>query len=438
MRNNLSLILLNTYFVFVINNDDGEIFSTANRKNQKKSTKHNTVMITTDRQHISESSQLLSADSLSTLSRNCATKTSTMDSLSDLVKEHRPKTAPIRLIVVHRYKREESDELSLKKRGQLVLGKHLGNGWWLGHFPGSDANGMFPASHVAVEGSKEAEKVLRKIARKAEKLAAKASFARTHSVADTSSIDIPAPPVAPPPPVAVKTTKECNCCYEEFSISSFSLPSSTCSHEAATCDECLRLHIAEEVGGKGITRQILCPNTDCNKKLEHHEIHKICDQTVMGKITFQRFDNLLFRRTVEEMPEFHWCTGINCGSGQLHIGGTDTNVMRCGGCNAKTCVIHELPHHDGLSCTEYDGVVAQNAETALADVWQQQNTKPCPSCKVRIQKNEGCCHMTCANVEANCTHEFCWHCNATWKSGMLGRRGAHFHETTCCRYSPKQ
>tara|TARA_B100000795_G_scaffold261176_1_gene237719 strand:- start:2204 stop:2347 length:144 start_codon:yes stop_codon:yes gene_type:complete len=36
MRNNLSLILLNTYFVFVINNDDGEIFSTANRKNQKK------------------------------------------------------------------------------------------------------------------------------------------------------------------------------------------------------------------------------------------------------------------------------------------------------------------------------------------------------------------------------------------------------------------
>jgi ariadne-1 len=35
--------------------------------------------------------------------------------------------------------------------------------------------------------------------------------------------------------------------------------------------------------------------------------------------------------------------------------------------------------------------------------WLFKNTKGCPSCKVPIEKNEGCLHMTC-----KCGHEFCW------------------------------
>jgi hypothetical protein len=234
----------------------------------------------------------------------------------------------------------------------------------------------------------------------------------------------------------------CNVCMEQFPTNELSCPTSKCTHKAETCNECLRGHIAEEVNGKGITRQINCPHPDCGKTLEHHEIQKICMGSQHGRLTFQRFDNLLFRRTVESMPEFLWCSGENCGSGQIHVGGTDTPIMRCNGCNHKTCAVHKVSYHDGLSCTEYDASIAKaEAEAgseALQQAWKDRMTKPCPNCETPIEKNEGCCHMTCANKQANCKHEFCWHCSAPWKEGMLGRRGAHYHEKTCSRYAPKE
>ena len=209
-------------------------------------------------------------------------------------------------------------------------------------------------------------------------------------------------------------TRNCSICFDSFDVTSLIAPSSQCTHTPQACDECLRQHIAEEVGGKGITRIIVCPSPGCREPMEHHDIGRVCRGSADGRLMFERFDNLLTRRSLEQMPDFTWCKGPQCGSGQLHVGGNDTNVMRCGACHAKTCVIHQLPHHDGISCTDFDGQVARNARTALNRVWEQQNTKPCPSCNGRIQKNLGCCHMTCANVEAHCTHQFCWHCLAPW------------------------
>eukprot|EP00494_Astrolonche_serrata_P032430 UN32699 len=43
--------------------------------------------------------------------------------------------------------------------------------------------------------------------------------------------------------------------------------------------------------------------------------------------------------------------------------------------------------------------------------WILARTKKCTQCRVPIEKNQGCNHMTCRN----CKHEFCWLCKGAWK-----------------------
>jgi parkin len=48
----------------------------------------------------------------------------------------------------------------------------------------------------------------------------------------------------------------------------------------------------------------------------------------------------------------------------------------------------------------------------------ERTTKSCPKCHVRIEKNGGCMHMTCA--QANCKFEWCWICGVEWNRNCQG------------------
>lgn len=52
------------------------------------------------------------------------------------------------------------------------------------------------------------------------------------------------------------------------------------------------------------------------------------------------------------------------------------------------------------------GKTAQSADEATA-AWILANTKACPRCKVRIEKNGGCDYIKCYV----CGNEFCWKCS---------------------------
>ncbi|KAK6607926.1 ibr finger domain protein [Botrytis cinerea] len=131
-------------------------------------------------------------------------------------------------------------------------------------------------------------------------------------------------------------------------------------------------------------------------------------------------------------PNFTNCLGPNCGAGQIHQDGDAQPIMTCGSCDFKTCFIHKMPWHTGLTCAQHD---ARQREGASKQEQKSQRlikkaTKKCPSCDVPILKNKGCDHMTCTH----CDYEFCWICLADYELILTTSNAAH--DSKCAHYRP--
>ena len=62
--------------------------------------------------------------------------------------------------------------------------------------------------------------------------------------------------------------------------------------------------------------------------------------------------------------------------------------------------------------------------------WIIVNTKKCPKCSSRIEKNQGCNHMHCKI----CNHDFCWMCLGPWGEHDQATGGYY----KCNRYDPSK
>jgi len=124
---------------------------------------------------------------------------------------------------------------------------------------------------------------------------------------------------------------------------------------------------------------------------------------------------------------FRWCLREGCPSGQLYeqTEYLDPHIV-CEECAFEMCFTHQRPWHTDLTCAQFDSQ-REHGDPDFHDTqeWLREHTKPCPGCRVDVEKDAGCFHMTCRA----CTHEFCWTCLADWneinpRSGEY-RRDAH-------------
>lgn len=228
---------------------------------------------------------------------------------------------------------------------------------------------------------------------------------------------------------AVPATRECPACNDQFPV--YELPSlAHCAHPPQTCTDCFAGWIAAQLEGSS-WQTAKCPETKCSVQLEYHEIQQLASPE-----TFARYDTFITRAacnddrkspppptftcafspsppspplplslspSLKKTPAlFRWCSA--CTSGQIHDSTSATgNIFTCFSCGHKVCTIHENTWHEDETCDEYEyrtsGRQARDrkAQEEASKKAIGQLSKKCPGkgCVWRIEKNEGCDHMTC-------------------------------------------
>ena len=138
---------------------------------------------------------------------------------------------------------------------------------------------------------------------------------------------------------------------------------------------------------------------------------------------FVKYKQYFTNSFIDLNKNIKWCPGKDCGMvcesklGEVVDIQCTCGTSFCFGCNKQA--------HTPMACEQievWDKKVADGAGE-MGDGWIKLNTKPCPKCKVPIEKNQGCMHITCTK----CGHGFCWLC----MGGKESHGGSDGHVNQC-------
>ncbi|CEL59289.1 hypothetical protein RSOLAG1IB_03222 [Rhizoctonia solani AG-1 IB] len=249
----------------------------------------------------------------------------------------------------------------------------------------------------------------------------------------TRSVRVPAAPsVVRPALVRIRPSTPCMICFDIPREFPQQRPTTRCTHPINICGSCLGQHISHAVLSQGSTT-LTCPDPLCRQNLEYADVIRA---TKGSRACQDRYETLLLRRTLEAEPNFVWCKNSRCNWGQVHESGASAPIVICQVCQARSCFTHNVPWHTGLTCSQYAVQHAnRERENQASEAYISIHAKQCPNttCGRRIEKNDGCDHMTCRRP-AGCGHEFCWVCLADYQTIL--REGNHRHTPTCRYYAP--
>jgi len=184
-----------------------------------------------------------------------------------------------------------------------------------------------------------------------------------------------------------------------------------CKHEF--CRDCWKSFIATMMKDGHTCIRKTCPQNGCHELVTEEEVSKISPELLPKYQSFQ------LRSFVELNGTSRWCPGPGCervaalctDATNSSLQFTDSTIIAvCDTCTTSFCLKCGEEPHAPLVCkylSRWHEKCRNESETAN---WILANTKPCTRCGSRIEKNQGCNHMTCQQ----CKHEFCWICMGDW------------------------
>jgi len=190
----------------------------------------------------------------------------------------------------------------------------------------------------------------------------------------------------------------CHICLNENQSSFISLP---CSCSA--CSDCLSQWITLNTLENQYTLEstFTCMTSDCQKDLSLKEIYH-----TMPKTHKEQIDEALLQVYLTNEQDIRKCPNPHCKyAGTIDPRSHCKENLQCEACGTTWRDKKQVTKREKVREWIKNGPKSQKNEL-FSWVWSKRKTKKCPSCRVKIEKNGGCNHMTCKK----CCHEFCWIC----------------------------
>ncbi|KAG7396947.1 E3 ubiquitin-protein ligase arih2 [Phytophthora boehmeriae] len=194
---------------------------------------------------------------------------------------------------------------------------------------------------------------------------------------------------APAPTFAAGETVDCNICCDEYPPDE--IFGMGCGH--VYCLNCWKPYLSLKIAEGPICVTTSCPAHGCKEV-----VSDVIFKKIVSSEDYRKYSRYLLRSFVDINKGVMWCPSPGCSKAITSAGGLS-------------------------SLASWQEKCRNESETAN---WILANTKKCPKCAVRIEKNQGCNHMTCRS----CTYEFCWICMEGWDKHGTGTGGYY----KCNRY----
>ena len=179
--------------------------------------------------------------------------------------------------------------------------------------------------------------------------------------------------------------------------------------KAYVCRACMRGVVSTKVNDGNV--RIPCPNPECDKFIHQEEVVRVIGRDKELRNKYERF--LVDAAQDESKKTCPRCCLITEHRLPRKFRLKEEDVkLRCASCDLEWCFKCHAPWHAGLTCKTFKTGEAQFKDwtkgTCVAT--NDANCRQCPTCRVYIQRNEGCDHMTCSRCES----EFCYKCGGLY------------------------
>mmetsp|Transcript_4443 Transcript_4443/g.5437 ORF Transcript_4443/g.5437 Transcript_4443/m.5437 type:complete len:602 (-) Transcript_4443:808-2613(-) len=200
----------------------------------------------------------------------------------------------------------------------------------------------------------------------------------------------------------------CPICFDD-ELPASQMMAMPCGHEF--CLDCWRQQIETKLSDGPACILQTCPQAKCDELVTEEEVCRVAPSLLT------KFETYQLRNFVEGNGTSRWCPGPGCDriaaitNVNTTVYDADSIVATCDKCTTCFCLKCGSEPHPPLTCRDLDTWKEKCENESETANWILANTKPCPKCRSRIEKNQGCNHMTCQQ----CRYEFCWICSGEWK-----------------------